>query len=234
MFAYELTWTAVKSRERRNAAPDMMHPPRDKRSQRLSAPLLLIVNKFGREGVISAWGPDRPCTVVNIELGHDFGEVNCWRPSRHPRFPTSPPIGPVDRRRILTQEVENWCANRPAILYEVRNHVPLPEIMARIRVVSAFTPQLVEQEFWNQIHRSPCWPMTCRVLPGIGGGSVGFSRKDWNDAIVVHMHDPEAARLRRAASRGKPMVTSGALLDMLLQHAFVVHLVDVDLRREAR
>ena len=115
---------------------------RDKRSHRLSAPLLLIVNKFGGRRDLRM-GPDRPCAVVNIELGDDVGEVNVGGPvGIHGSH--VPPIGPWV---VVGSDAGGGelVRHRPAILYDVRNHV-LAEIMARIRVVRV-TPQLVEQEF---------------------------------------------------------------------------------------
>jgi hypothetical protein len=51
-------------------------------------------------------------------------------------------------------------------------------------------------------------------------------RKDWITPFVVDVHDPEAADSARGISR-QPIGDVGALLDMLLQHALVIHLVDV-------
>ena len=40
----------------------------DERSHRLSAPAILIVNKFGGRRDLGI-GPDRPCAIVKIEFG---------------------------------------------------------------------------------------------------------------------------------------------------------------------
>ena len=88
-------------------------------------------------------GPDRPCTVVNIELGDDIGEVNVGGPvGIHGSY--VPSIGPWIVVGPDTGGGE-LVRHRPAVLYEVRNYV-LAEIVARIRVVRV-TPQLVEAEF---------------------------------------------------------------------------------------
>ena len=63
-------------------------------------------------------------------------------------------------------------------------------------------------------------------LPGMPGGSLGFSTKATMRSLLVDMHHAEAgglhARHLEAADRDV-----GAGVDMLLQHQLVVHLVDV-------
>ena len=63
-------------------------------------------------------------------------------------------------------------------------------------------------------------------LPGMAGGSLGFSRNDDDAVALVDVHDAEADRLHarhfEAADRHV-----GARVDVLLQHLLVVHLVDV-------
>ena len=70
-------------------------------------------------------------------------------------------------------------------------------------------------------------------LPGIAGGSAGFSRKRQDAVVGIDMHHAEAGGLRarhfEAADRDV-----GALLDVLLQHRLVVHLVDVVAGQDAR
>ena len=41
----------------------------------MSAPALLIVNKFGRRGDLRI-APDRPCAVVKIKLRQNIGEID--------------------------------------------------------------------------------------------------------------------------------------------------------------
>src|SRR5450759_2092683 len=67
-------------------------------------------------------------------------------------------------------------------------------------------------------------------LPGIGGGSAGFSRKDWITPWSSTCMIPKPLDSERGISR-QPIVTS-ALLDMLPQHELVIHLVDVVSREQ--
>ncbi len=63
-------------------------------------------------------------------------------------------------------------------------------------------------------------------LPGMPGGSVGFSTKAMMRSLGVDMHDAEAGRFHARhfeAADGDV----GAGVDMLAQHHLVVHLVDV-------
>ena len=63
-------------------------------------------------------------------------------------------------------------------------------------------------------------------LPGMPGGSFGFSTKSMMRRWFVDMHHAEAGRLHARhfeAADGHV----GARVDVLLQHQLVVHLVDV-------
>src|SRR6266850_2408984 len=51
----------------------------DKRSHRLSAPALVIVDKFGGRRDFSI-GPDRPCAIVKIKLRQDISEIDVGGP----------------------------------------------------------------------------------------------------------------------------------------------------------
>ena len=63
-------------------------------------------------------------------------------------------------------------------------------------------------------------------LSGMPGGSFGFSRKEMMRSVAVDCHHAEAGRLHaRHLDAADGHV--GALLDVLLQHQLVVHLVDV-------
>ena len=63
-------------------------------------------------------------------------------------------------------------------------------------------------------------------LSGMPGGSAGFSTKAMMLSLLVDMHDAEAGRLHaRHLEAADGDVGTG--VDMLAQHQFVVHLVDV-------
>ena len=63
-------------------------------------------------------------------------------------------------------------------------------------------------------------------LPGMPGGSFGFSTKSTTRSLLVDMHHAEAGRLHaRHLEAADGHV--GARVDMLPQHDLVVHLVDV-------
>ena len=62
--------------------------------------------------------------------------------------------------------------------------------------------------------------------PGIAGGSLGFSKKEWITLFTSTAMTPKpVASVARDLEAADGHV--GALVDMLLQHLFVIHLVDV-------
>ncbi len=68
-------------------------------------------------------------------------------------------------------------------------------------------------------------------LPGMPGGSVGFSTKSMMLFVLVDMHDAEAGRFHaRHLEAADGDVGPG--IDVLLQHQLVVHLVDVIARQD--
>ena len=63
-------------------------------------------------------------------------------------------------------------------------------------------------------------------LPGIGGGSFGFSRNCWIQPFSSICMIPKPQDSARGISR-QPTVTSAPLLDVLPQHHLVVHFIDM-------
>ncbi len=103
----------------------------NQRGDRLAAPLLLVVNELGGRRDFGM-GPDRPGSVVKIELGQDIGEVDIGRPIGIQRSHV-PPIA----ARILVRSdagAAELMRHRPAVFDNIRDDV-LAEIMARIRII---------------------------------------------------------------------------------------------------
>ena len=72
--------------------------------------------------------------------------------------------------------------------------------------------------------------MTCRACRGSAADRPA-SRGRIDDAIVIDVHDPEAARFR-ARHLEATDCNVGTLFDMLPQHELVIHLVDVISREQ--
>ena len=100
----------------------------------------------------------------------------------------------------------------------------LPKSWRGIRI-GRVAPQTDRSGTSSRRHRCPCWPAPMSGLPGMRGGFFGFSRKAMMLFFVVDMHHAEAGRfLQRHLEAADRHV--GALIDVLLQHHLVVHLVE--------
>src|ERR1700687_2070768 len=100
--------------------------PGDKRSHRLSAPALVIVDKFGGRRDFSI-GPDRPCAVVEIKLRQDIGEIDVGGPVGI----DGSDVSPVGTRIIAGPDAGagELMGYRPAVFHDVGNDI-LAEIVA--------------------------------------------------------------------------------------------------------
>src|SRR5712675_3203229 len=92
----------------------------DKRTHGLSAPALLIVNKFGGRRDFRI-GPDRPLAIVKIKLRQDISEIDVSGPvgvdGSH--------VSPVGSRIVAGPDagVRELMGHRPAIFHDIENDV---------------------------------------------------------------------------------------------------------------
>src|SRR4029077_15081000 len=119
---------------RYNAAPG------DQGGHGLSAPSIFVMNKFRRRRDFGI-SPNRPRSVIEIELGHHVCKINVCRPVGI----DGPHISPIAALVVAPYagSTELMC-DRAAMLHDVGDDI-LAEIVARIGIVR-IAPQLLEKK----------------------------------------------------------------------------------------
>ncbi|PAV92443.1 hypothetical protein WR25_20465 [Diploscapter pachys] len=193
---------------------------RNQARHRRPAPALFVMDELGGWGDLRI-GPDGPFVVVDVELRDDIGEVDIGLPIGVDRADVAPIGGG------LLAGAHAACREavrlRLAVLDEVRNDV-LAEIARGARRVGV-AAQLFDQELRAE-----------DVDAEAGERDVGLARDrrrigrlfdEVDDPVgLIDVHHAERDRLHpRNLHAGNRDV--GATVAMLLEHHFVIHLVDV-------